>query len=332
MARSVVGQQFLIQKETTAGTPLVNAMKRLLGVKAMPSIGDTGGEGFRASGHKVDTSYQIGDLVGNWEVEGIQDFNAIGYVLASALAPAVTTTPGGGTLSRQHVFTPAPAAADTLVTYTAQYGDSTQAMQAVYFVFNSLTLGIQRGRLSFGSSGLSRAPSTGATLATTGVTDVATQPIPTRSYNVWADDTWAGLGTTKLLAAYDANLTLGDKFIGDAPINSAVSGFETLLEGEDIDYSGSLTLGFDTAGVAMATTFTTEAIKFIRFGVIGPIIEGIIPYSMNIDLAVRITSVGTTTKAPNSPAIVLPFDFTLIKDPTSGNFAKVTLVNTVLTL
>lgn len=332
MARSIVNQSFLIQKETTPGTPLVAAMKRLLGVKAMPAIQTTGYQNFKAAGHKVDTSGQIGDLTGVWGVEGIQDFNALTYVLASMMSPPVITTPGGGTLSRNHVFTPAAAAADVLTTYTAQYGDTTRAFQAAYFVFNSLTLGIQRGNLSFGSSAISQKPDKGATLATTGVTDVPSRPIPTRSYNVYADDTWLTLGTTKLLAAYDANIAFGDKYVMDAPINSTVLGFESLLEGEDIDYSGSITVGFDAAGAGLEDTFENEALKFLQFKVVGPIIEAAIAYELRLDLCVRLTNVGQVTKAPNSPAIVLPFDFALQKDPTSGFFARATLVNVVTAL
>lgn len=329
MARSMIGQEFLLQKETTPGTPLVSAMKRLDGIKGMPATATSGGQGFKASGHKVNTSYQIGDLWGMWEIEGIQDFNALTFVLASLFGPPVITTPGGGTNARQHVFTPAAAAADTKVTYTAQWGDAVKAFQAVYFLFNSLSLGIQRGTLSFGSSALSKKPDNTITKATTGITTVKSVPIPTRSYNIFADDTWAGLGTTKLLAIYDFNFTHGDKYTPDAPINSAVAGFEDLLENEDIDYSGSLTAGFDAAGTALATTYENEAIKFIRLKVDGPIIEAAIPYSFTLDLAVRLTNVGTVGKAPNSPTVTLPFDFELIKDATSGFFAKATLVNDI---
>lgn len=329
MARSVVNQVVLLQKETTPGTAAVNAMKRLLSMKLTPSYNVDGTQSFKASGHKVNTIVQLGDMWSTWNVEGIQDFNNIGFVLASIYGPPTTTTPSGGTTSKQHVFNLNPSGADPQVSYTAQYGDSVQALQSTYFMFQGLDLGIERGNLSFSSSAISRKYTKGATLATTGVTDVPAVPIPQQGYDVFADDTWADLGTTKLLAAYSGNVSNGDKFVPDRPLNSAVSGFETLMEAEDISYSGSLTLGMDTAGVAMLDTMEAEAIKFLRFKADGPLIEATVKYSIMYDLAVRITNVGEITKAPNSPAVSLPFDFEFIKDPTSGKVAQVTLVNTI---
>lgn len=329
MARSIVNQSVLLQKETTAGTAVTNAMKRLLAVKMVPSINIDGTQNFKASGHKVDTVVQLGDEWATWSVDGIQDYNTLGYILASIYGPPTTTTPGGATTARQHVFAPNPSGADTQVTYTAQYGDASQGLQATYLAFQGLEMGIERGNLSFSSSAISRAFTSIANIATAGVTDVPTAPISQRGYNVYADDTWAALGTTKLLAAYSGKISNGDKFVGDRPINAAVAGFESLLEAEDISYNGSLTLGFDAVATAMLTTMRNEAIKFLRFEVVGPLIESGQNYQIWYDIAVRITNVGEITKAPNSPAVSLPFDFSLIKDATSGKYAAVTLVNAV---
>lgn len=329
MPRSMTNQVAQLQKEVTPGTPLVTAMKRLQGIKLMPGYNVDGSKGFKSSGYKVNTSYQIGDIWSVWTVDGIQDFNALGYVLASYFGPPVTTTPTGATTARQHVFTPNAAAVDALVTYTAQWGDSIKAFQASYFAFQNLTLGIERGNLSFGSGGISRKQDKTATLATTGVTSVTSVPIPQRGYDVYADDTWLTLGTTKLLAAYSAEITNPDKFVPDRPINSQVDGFETLMEADDMDFTGKLTVGFDATGAALVDSFENEALKFFRFAVDGPIIETTVRYGLKYDIAARLSNVGEVTSAPNSPTVVLPFDLSMIADPVSQKFQTVTLVNTV---
>lgn len=333
MPSSMTNQIFQLQKETTPGTPLVAAMRRLMGITARPAVANSGGESFKASGYKATTAHMIGDLTGEWSVSGIQDFNALGYVLASLYGPPVTTTPTSGatpaTNARQHVFTMTPAAAEPLVAYTAQWGDTTRAIQGNHFLFNSLELSIQRRELSFGSSAISRKPDKGATLATTGTAVVPSQPIPPRSYNVYSDNTWAGLGTTKLLAAYKVDINYGDKYGLDAPINSSVLGFESVVENDDIDLSGSLQVGFDATGAALWDTFENEAIKFIRVAVDGPIIEAAIPYSFKFDRANRLANVGEPTEAPDSQVVTLEFDTEAIVDPVSGNVDRITLVNAI---
>ena len=97
MPSSMTNQIFQIQKEAVPGTPLVAAMRRLMGITARPAVANSGGESFKASGYKANTAHMIGDLTGEWSVSGIQDFNAIGYVLASLYGPPVTTTPTGAT-------------------------------------------------------------------------------------------------------------------------------------------------------------------------------------------------------------------------------------------
>ncbi len=329
MPSSMTNQIFQIQKETTPGTPLVAAMRRLMGITARPAVANSGGESFKASGYKANTAHMIGDLTGEWSVSGIQDFNALGYVLSSLYGPPVTTTPTGATTARQHVFSMDAAAADPLVTYTAQWGATTRSIQGNHFVFNSLELSIRRRELSFGSSAISRKPDKGATLATTGTVVVPSQPIPPRSYNVYSDNTWAGLGATKLLAAYKVDINYGNKYGMDAPINSSVLGFESVVENDDIDLSGSMQVGFDATGAALWDTFENEAIKFIRVAVDGPIIEAAIPYSFKFDRANRLTNVGEPTDAPDSQVVTLEFDTEAIVDPVSGNVDRVTLVNNI---
>lgn len=332
MARSMVNQKTLIQREATAGTAAVSAMKQLTGVSMRPAY-TVENEQFRSQGFKLPTTVQISSESGTWSVDGIQDYNHLGYPLSSRIAVPVTTTPAAAPattpLSRQHVFTLDADGADAFYSYTAQFGDNVQAIQATYGVFQSLTLGIARGGLDFGSGFISREPATGATLATTGVTTVTSVPIAARSYDIFSDSTWAGLGATKLLAAYEGNISLGDKYAMDMPINSAVTSYESVVEAEDQEYSGSLRVGFDAVATALVTTYKAGAQKYIRILATGPLIETTVNYKFQLDFCVTILSPGEIGAAPNSPVVTLPFDFIITPDPVTGNAIVATLVNTI---
>lgn len=324
-ARPMSGQIGQIQKETTAGTAVTTAMKRIAGLRVIPGFGGEA-EPFKGLTGKVATGVTLNDTWGEGTVEGVQDFNAIGYVAASRLSQPTITTPGGGTLSRQAVFTLNPNAADTYQTYTVQFGDTTQALQATYGVFNSLGIQIERGNLDFTSSFLSRTPTTLGTIATAGTSVIPSAPIPGRNYGVWADTSWATLGTTRELACYRMNIQLGDKFGRDAPINETISSFESLLEQQDQDYGFDAVFGFDAAASSKIASFNAGTMMFFRVKALGPIIETTINYSIQVDFAAIITSVGTP-EAGDSGAVTLPMNLELASDGT--NSCVLTLVNTL---
>lgn len=325
--RSIVNQGALIQKEVTPGTPLVNAMKRVAGLRVMPGYTDDG-EAFTASGSKVPTSYIYNTELGDHDVESLQDFNAMTWTLTGGFGAPTTTTPGGATLARQHAFALNPSGADPLQTFTVMWGDSTQALQLKHFVFTNLSLGIERNQISLDSHAMSHEPITGIAFPTTGITEVASVPAAGRQWDAYLDDTWAGLGTTKLLAAYNGSVDFGDKYSPDWVINSANTSFDSLLESEDYAPSVDLTLGFDATTVGLLNNLTVGTVRFLRLKLTGPIIESTTPYSLTVDLAIRITQRGKIETAP-SGAITLPLTAQVTRDTTTGNSATATLINTV---
>lgn len=432
MARSIVNQDALIKLETVPGTPNTTGMKRLAGLRLRP-MWTAENQQFRSTGSKVVDTVQIVSEGGGASVEGAQDFNALTYILASRFGLPTTSTPAGGTLTRDHYFYPTPVGADSKGTFTINYGDDTQAVQLAYAVFNMLGLTVQRGNLGLTASLLSKQPTTGITMGnnevqsviatgatagtftltrpetgqttaviafnanaaavqtaleaiygvgnvvtaggalpgtavtvtfqgafarremtlmtadntllvdgtavvtttTTPPTTVESVPIPARGYDIYGDDTWAAMvaNTTKLLECYEANATFGDKFVPDRPINSTITSFESLLEGETQEHTGSFRLGFGTVARAWVdTTWTNGAIKFLKWKVAGPVIEGALTYLFELGVAIRLLNPGELSAAPSSPALTLPFEAVIVRDPTTGNFAYARLRNTVVTL
>ncbi len=328
--RSIVNQGALIKRETTAGTADITAMKRVLGLRVMPGYTDDG-ESFTASGSKVPTAYTYNTNLGEHEVESVQDFNAMTYTLCGGFGAPVTTTPAGATTAKLHTYTLNPSGADALASFTVMWGDTTQALQLKHFVFTSLTLGIERTSLTLDSAAMSHEPITGIAMPTTGITEVGTVLAAGKSWDAYLDSTYAALGTTKLLAAYNGSVSFPDKYSPDWVINSANASFDSLLESEGFEPEVELTLGFDAASVSLVDAFTAGTVRFLRLKTTGPLIEAAIPYSLEVDLAIRIISRGTMTKS-DAGSVQVPFTAMVTRDPVTGNSAVARLTNTVVAL
>lgn len=326
--RPMVTQGFYLQKETTPGDAVTSAMRRYLGLRVNPGWNVETQE-FRAAGYKTNTVTQAVSESGQHTVETVQDFNALLPILASVLTYDGVTS--AGTDAYEHTFSLNAKGEDDLTTFTGIYGDSAQALQLAYFVFNSLSIGIQRGSLTLDTSAISYEPETGATIPSTGVEEIKAVPLPARGYDVFIDDTWADLGTTQV-RPYEGNLTIGDKRAPASPIDSSVTSFAMLLENEDIDFSGSIRPGFNPEALALQTAYKAGASKFLRFANVGPEIEAGVNYELEIDVSVKVQSPGEISAAPNAPVVTLPFNYLVMPDDVSGNTLTVRLVNDVPTL
>ena len=211
-ARSIVNQNLWLQKETTPGVAATSAMKKVLGLKGRPGFTDEG-EAVRATGAKVDTDWIQNNEMGAPIIEAVQDFNAFTWLLCGGFgAPGAPTQPDVATAPTAYPWDYALNAfsADPKATFTAIWGDATQAVQMLQLFFQSLQLGVQRGgSLSLSSTAMSREPTFGAAIPGAGVVDVPSKAVGQRMWDIYADDSWADLGTTKLLAAYEGNINFG---------------------------------------------------------------------------------------------------------------------------
>lgn len=333
-ARSMTNQQLVVARETTPGTPATTGFKRVQSLRGTVGYAIEGDD-FKASGSKVNTARVPNTEMGTIGIDTILDYNgalwaATGGYGAPTSAQVMTTgaTPAPVPGAYTHTFTLNAYSADPRVTFTGFWGDAVQALQLPHFLFNTFGVSIARGALSLTSSAMSYMPKTGIAFPAAGaITDVGTRPMAGRQFNIYMDNTWPALGTTQLLAAYEGGTTMGEKYTPDWTINRALSSFSEVLEAESTEYSGNLRVGFDATALSLLNTFNAGDLKFIRIESIGPIIAGAIPYSMVQDFCVRVTSIGEYSAAPNSPAVSVPFTFTLAVDDATTNVSKLVLVN-----
>ena len=171
-------------------------------------------------------------------------------------------------------------------------------------------------------------------------TDMVQAPMPSNMWDIYVDDSWANLGNTHYGGAYVFNPSFGDKFDEDAPINSQIDSYEAAIEKEEQDDTFDLTLRLGATALSLIESFNIGEKVFLRAELstanataiangVDYYIEGAIPWSATLDLAVILTSIGNVETAPNSSVVVLPLSGVIAKD--DDNMAELTLVNTVLT-
>lgn len=325
--RSLAGVKPYIKKEAVAGTELLTSMVQLDGLR-MVRLGRGGqAESFKGGTGKTASGVILSDTWSEWSLTPASCYRTLGFVAASRISTANTTTPGGGTNSRQHVFTLNPNAVDAFATYTLVWTDGTIGYKSSYNAFQSLGFTAERGSVTVSSNVIGRAPVATSTIPTTPTT-TALKPIQPNKADAYFDTSWATLGNTQALACYQFDLQLGDKYDMDAPINSSITSFASLPEKEDQSMTLNLSVAVDTAGNSLVTSYETGAMIAVRYKVVGPIIEAAIPFSVQWDALAVITQVGEVTAAPNSNIATIPLTCEIATDNT--NALVLTLVNDVV--
>lgn len=323
---SLAGFQFYVKQEATAGTANVTGMIQPDGLRNV-RLGRGGSpEIFRGGTGKTGTAVILSDTWGEWSMDLAPCYRTIGLVGASRIATPVTTTPVGATNARQHVFTLNPDDVDTPETYTFVWGGAAARFQAVYGMFQSLGFDATRGSISASTSAISRKPASGASAPATPTT-MSVKSIQPNQADLWIDGTWATLGTTQSLIGYRFNLDLPDKYDLDAPINSSIDSYATLVEKEDQAITLDLSVALDATGLIYITDFDEGDQLAIRYAVTGPEIESGHNFMIQWDLLAHITSIGTIEPAPNSNVATLPMSLEIASD--GSDAIELTLVNDV---
>jgi len=163
--RSMAGQNAFLKKEAVPGTAETSGFVGIPAIRVKPNW-DGDRDTFRGGGGKVVTTTIGTDEHSPWDTDVAACFNHLGFVLASRFGLPTTTTPGGGTNSRTHVFAINPAGEDSFASYTMLWGDGFVTLRVVYGYFNSFSMDIERGEVTVESDFVSRAATYGTALPT----------------------------------------------------------------------------------------------------------------------------------------------------------------------
>ena len=331
--RSTVAQGVQIGVEATAGTA-VPANRRLqsLGISIRP---DMEFDEFEPSGNKFATLVLLDKEWTAADLEGRLTYTEIVYVLSSLMGTATITTPDTATNARQWEFTISATSADTPKTLTVESGDGSLAERVAGLLINALTLGISRDSgVSLSGEGFGRLFTAGATL-TASPTSIALVPAMPKDFSVYVDappaapyddaDVEDTLGTTKLTRVSAVEVELGDRYSQFWAVDSAQTSFATTVEGRPAT-TLTLTVMADSVGMGFLATAREGATRFVRIeGISNVEVEAGIPYSITIDMAVKINDVGDRDDSDN--AQVIPYGMRFVYDPDWDASVRVRVVN-----
>lgn len=323
--KSTVAQVVQIGVETTPGT-LVAATKRLSSLSIEPKMEATI-KGFRPEGRKFTTLTQLSKEWGTAKLSGIPTFEEIIYLLSSLIDTATITTPATGTNSRQWTFVPDPDSPDAPKTFSVEKGDANGGVAFPYMLVNGLRFACSREEISIDGDALLAKAVTQA-LTSSGVTALATTPFAPSAGDIYLDGTYATIGTTKLTRAFKLEFGMGERYKGIWPINSANGSFAAHVEGVP-KADMSITVAADTDADAFLTQMRANGTKFIRYEVLGPVIELALRYRFTFDAAVNVLAV--KDYSDEDGVYAQGFDLAIVDAPTLRGF-KVEVVNTATAL
>jgi len=282
--RGSVNRQIQIGVETTPGTAVpANKLLPSMSLVLSPEIDN---KEYRAQGFKLSTANKIIHFDGGAALTGPLNYSEIVYLL-NTLVLGVITTPGGGTLSRKHKFSPTATGTDAFKTLTVQEGDSTAAIQMAYGLLVDFGLTVNDAGADVTGTLIGYAP-TNVTLTATPTT-IAQLPIGPREIDIYIDPTFGAIGTTKVSDALSFQFSIGNKQVKKRVLNTTYQSFKDTVEGVPTLQAGFVTEhNLQSRNIYAGVTAASNPVQYVRLKATGPIIEGAIPYSFQLDVAAQV--------------------------------------------
>jgi hypothetical protein len=169
-------------------------------------------------------------------------------------------------------------------------------------------------------------PTVTVTTVTAGVTPATIDLVPVlaKTTDIFVDDTFAGIGTTKLLRCLQYDLKVGNRRTVFWPLNSAAPSF-----GGDVEDSASWTITLkhaaDAQGMALLGKLRAGTTFYVRCRATGGVISGTNAYRLTIDAAVKVA------KAPNPGEAdkLYTYDWELVPVDDPNGALSVEIINTL---
>jgi hypothetical protein len=328
--RAAINQICQIGVETTSGTA-VAATKKLQNMNVVftpkPDVAT-----YRATGHRFITVAEMNREWTELKADGWLDYNDSVYLASGPFGAATITTPGGGTNSRQWVWTPKITGAITPKTYTIEQGDAVRAHKAAFCLFTGFSYKGDREKGFTVSAPLVAQAFTDGITMTASPTAVALAPVPGSHVSLYIDTSSGSIGGTQFtrIFSYEYNYDAG--FAPFWALNRTNTSFPGVV---DIAPKNTvkLTLEADSTGMGLYPHLQAGDYMYLRFEAIGAIIETTIHYSFVHDVAIKLTSVSDIKDAAGG---VFCTDYTgeVAEDSAwnSGQSQVLTIVNSLTAL
>jgi hypothetical protein len=330
MGRAAVNQRIQVGVEVTQGTAV--AANKLL-----PSLGFDFGPAmnartFRQQGWKYPSSSRASRPRSEGTFDGPLAYEELPYLLSTVFGTAVITTPSGGTLSRQWLWTPAAQGPDTIKSLTIERGDDTAVEIVAGVVARGINLNYGADEITISGDMIGKQPTSGTfTGSPTQVGTAGTVAGPD-DIDVFISTSLGALNATlyasKLTDAMAEGFSITGKVGPRYVHNTTYTSYKDLVELAP-ELSGTFASEHNAQSRALYDSITANPLQFIGVRTTGPIIEGSIHYLSELIYACNITAAKKTDTDG-----VWGMEYTAVPryDSTLGSAFTFRLVNTLTAL
>lgn len=328
---ATVAQTVQIGKETTPGTGVAaGKLLQYIGFALNPTVETVE---FRPAGSKANSTVLPAKDYTPFDISSdVGSYSEIVYLFSSLFKDVTATTVD--TTGKQWLYEPNARAAETKARYTIEQGDSTRAGKATYGMVTGLELTFTREGAGMSLSGAGVAQQYQDNIALTGSpTTVEEAPVLPMHINVYVNDTFGAIGTTKLTRDFTAAWRCNDVAAPIWPLNSANASFASDVELPHL-VELELTAMADTAGMAFLTQVRAGATKYIRLEAKSTVLAGSATefYKIWIDGAYKVREVGGFEDVEGAKCVA--WNLGAVTDSTfsATAFQRITVVNKVAAL
>lgn len=283
---STVSRSVQIGKETTPGTGVAaSKLLQYIGFSLAPNLDMNT---FTPMGSRVPSAITPGKDWSTITIDGKGSYSEMAYVWSGLLKDVTATTVD--TTGKQWLYEPANRTEETHARYTIEEGSSIRAGKATYGVITDASVVFNRtDGVTVSGSGFAQQYQANITLTATPTTIEEAIILPTH-LNVYSNDSFATIGTTKLTRDFNAEFGIGG-FSGPVwTLNSANASFAADVDLVP-DVACTLRCSADSQGEAFLTAARAGATKFVRLEAKSTVLAGASTafYSMTIDMACKVT-------------------------------------------
>jgi len=303
--RSSLTQGVQVGVEATPGTA-VAANKKFISIGITPAI-QMDPNRFRPMGQKFASIVVPGKEWVEASIEGVGSYTELTWFFASVFkdpgAPSTVDTSG-----KKWTFSPAPAAEDTVKTFSVEQGGAVRAHKFAYGLVTDLDITWNREEVAVSGTMLGQKISDGITMTATPTTPPEV-PILPGEVDVFLDPTFAALGTTKLTRVLEVKKSIASRFAPVWVVDSAQASYVAHVESEPTT-EVTLSMEADVAGMAQLAQMRAGSTKFLRVACTSATLAGsaTAKYALVWDSAVKIKDVGDFSDEDGVYAIEWTFE------------------------
>jgi hypothetical protein len=326
---ATVAQTVQIGKETTPGTGVAaGKLLQYIGFDLDPQIDMVA---FRPMGSKVNSAVLPGKDFTNFTIAGQGSYSELVYVLNSLLKDVTPSTVD--TTGKSWLYEPAARTEDTKARYTIEQGSATRAGKTTYGTVIGAELTWNRtDGVTISGAGWGQQYQDAITI-TPGPTTIEEAPILPTHLNVYVNDTFGAIGTTKLTRDFNAVWRCNDVVGQVWPLNSANASFAS-----DVELAPTvqmeLTAEADSAGMGFLTAARAGSVKYIRLEAMSTVLAGAATafYKVWIDGAMKVSAVGGFDDSDGVKVVNWTLDAVTDSTFSATAYQRITVVNKVAAL